>query len=105
VDNVLASVDVTESNLQHIESRKSLVDEVQLKTNVIVNMLEDVRLNMESLGEHKAVMDHAIANYNRLREMVQESQSALRALQAERELAERIDRGSKQLKARTKTQG
>ena len=42
------------ARLAQIESRKRLVDEVQLKTNVIVNMLEDVRLNMETLGEHKA---------------------------------------------------
>ena len=81
--------------------RKRLVDEVQLKTNVIVNMLEDVRLNMESLGEHKAVMDHVMASFNRLNEMVQESQSTLRALQAERELAERIERGNKQLRSKT----
>ena len=74
---------------------------MQLKTNVIVNMLEDVRLNMEALGEHKALMDHVMANVNRLGEMVQESQSTLRALQTERELAERIDRGNKQLRAKT----
>ena len=74
---------------------------MQLKTNVIVNMLEDVRLNMETLGEHKALMDHVMANVNRLGEMLQESQSTLRALQTERELAERIERGNKQLRAKT----
>jgi hypothetical protein len=42
-----------------------------------------------------------MANFNRLNEMVQEAQSTLRALQAERELAERIERGSKQLRSRT----
>ena len=39
---MLASIGETESRLAPIESRKKLVDEVQLKTNVIVNMLEDV---------------------------------------------------------------
>jgi hypothetical protein len=42
-----------------------------------------------------------MANFNRLSEMVQESQSTLRALQTERELGDRIDRGNKQLRART----
>jgi hypothetical protein len=101
VDDLLASIGETEGRVALIESRKRLVEEVQLKTNVIVNMLEDVRLNMETLGEHKAVMDHVMANFNRLSEMVQESQSTLRALQAERALAERIDRGNKQLRAKT----
>jgi hypothetical protein len=64
-------------------------------------MLEDVRLNMDALGEHKAVMDHVMANFNRLSEMVQESQSTLRALATERELAERIERGNKKLRAKT----
>jgi hypothetical protein len=34
---------------------------------------------------------------------VQEAQSTVRALQAERELAERIERANKQLRARTST--
>ena len=32
-----------------LETRKKLVDEVQLKTNVIVNVLQDVRVNLEML--------------------------------------------------------
>jgi len=37
-------------------------------------------------------------NFNRLTEKVQEAQNTMRALQAERELAERIERGIKQLR-------
>jgi hypothetical protein len=98
---VLASIGDTETRLGAIDQRKRLVDEVHLKTNVIVNMLEDVRLNMETLGEHKTVTDHVMATFNRLNELVQEAQSTMRALQAERELAERIERANKQLRART----
>ena len=43
-------------------------------------------------------MDHVMDNFNRLSEMVQEAQTTLRSLQAERELAERIERGIKQLR-------
>jgi hypothetical protein len=76
---------------------------VHLKTNVIVNVLEDVRLNMESLGDHKAVVDHVMSSFNRLSEIVQEARSTMRALQAERELAERIDRGKRPLKGKAKS--
>jgi hypothetical protein len=78
-----------------------VVDEVQLKTNVIVNMLEDVRLNMDTIGEHKTIMEQAMADIARLTELVQESQTTLRALKAERELAGRIERGTKRLRAKT----
>ncbi len=37
-------------------------------------------------------------NFNRLSEKVQEAQTTLRSLQTERELAERIERGIKQLR-------
>jgi chromosome segregation ATPase len=98
VDEVLSMVTETETRLVSIQSRKQLVEEVQLKTNVITNMLEDVRLNVETLGEQKAVVDHVMDNFTRLTEKVQEAQTTLRALQTERELAERIERGVKNLR-------
>ena len=61
-------------------------------------MLEDVRLNLETLGEQKAVVDHVMESFSRLNEKVQEAQTTMRSLQAERELAERIERGIKQLR-------
>jgi hypothetical protein len=101
VDEVLSMVGETETRLAAIESRKKLVDEVQLKTNVITNMLGDVRLNLETLGEQKAVIDHVMDNFTRLTEKVQEAQTTLKSLQAERELAERIERGIKHLRKTT----
>jgi len=98
VDEALSCIGETEQRMSTIEQRKRLVDEVQLKTHVIVNMLEDVRLNLETLGEQKAVVDHVMDNFTRLTEKVQEAQTTLRSLQAERELAERIERGIKQLR-------
>jgi hypothetical protein len=61
-------------------------------------MLEDVRLNVETLGEQKAVVDHVMESVTRLGERVQEAQTTLKALQTERALAERIERGIKQLR-------
>ena len=64
-------------------------------------MLEDVRINLETVGEQKAVVDHVMETFTRLTEMAREASSTLRALQSERELAERIERSIKQLRART----
>jgi hypothetical protein len=56
---------------------------------------------MEALGEQKAVLDHVMADLSRLTEMVREAQATLKALQTERELAERIQRGIKRLRTKT----
>jgi chromosome segregation ATPase len=101
VDELLGCIGETESRLSSIHGRRQLVDEVQVKTSVILNMLEDVRLNVETLGEQRAVMDHAIESCNRLGEMVREAQSTIKGLQTERELAERIQKGIRQLRAKT----
>jgi chromosome segregation ATPase len=101
LDGLLSTIAETETRIAAIDGRRKLVDEVQLKTNVIVNMLEDVRLNMDTLGEHKTIMEQAMADFTRLTELVQESQTTLRALKAERELAGKIEHGTKRLRAKT----
>ncbi|MFL6280235.1 MAG: hypothetical protein ACJ731_08995 [Vicinamibacterales bacterium] len=101
LDGLLATIAETETRIAAIDGRRKVVDEVQLKTNVIVNMLEDVRLNMDTIGEHTTIMEQAMADVARLTELVQESQTTLRALKAERELAGKIERGTKRLRAKT----
>ena len=76
------------------------VDEVQSKTNLISNLLQDVRVNLETLGEQKAVIDHVGEKLAKLEFMMQEAQNTLRTLQHERELAERIEMSIKQLRTR-----
>ncbi len=78
-----------------------MVDEVQSKTNLISNLLEDVRVNLETLGEQKAVIDHVAEKLARLEFVMQEAQNTLRTLQHERELAERIEQSIKQLRTRS----
>ena len=101
VDKALKSIDETEARIAFIEARKKIVDEVQLKTNVTSNMLVDVRVNLEAVSEQKSVIDHVVDSLSRLNGMAQGAQATLRALQTERELAERIERGIKQLRTRT----
>ena len=74
---------------------------MQTKTNAIVHLLDDVRINLETLGEQKAVIDHVAEKVAQLEYMLQEARNTLRTLQHERELAERIEQSIKQLRAKT----
>ena len=49
--------------------------------------------------EHKAVIDHVAERVNQLEYALQEARNTLRTLQHERELAERIEKSIKQLRA------
>ena len=82
-----------------IESRRKMVEEVQTRANAITNLLDDINVNLEMLGEQRAVIDHVGEKMARLDFMVQEAQNTLRALQREREVAERIEQGIKSLRA------
>jgi RNA polymerase-binding transcription factor DksA len=78
-----------------------VVDEVQTRTNAITHLLEDVRLNLEALSEQKAVVDHVADKAAQLEFTLQEARTTLRALQHERELAERIEQGIKKLRSKS----
>ena len=101
VDELLATATVTERQLSDIESRRRVVDEVHLKVSLITNMLDDVRVNLETVGEQKAVLDHTLTSLAKLADMVTGAGSTLRALRRERELAERIERSITSLRSRT----
>jgi hypothetical protein len=61
-------------------------------------MLQDINLNLEMLGEQRAVVDHVGEKLARLDFTLQEAHNTLRALQREREMAERIEQGIKALR-------
>lgn len=105
VDEALASIGGTEARLASIESQTRLVDEVEVKANAIAHMIDDLQLTLDTVGEQKAAVDHAMENFARLTEKVQEAQTTLRALQAERELAERIERGVRQARKKANGEG
>ncbi|HEY6353853.1 MAG TPA: hypothetical protein VIY30_05140, partial [Burkholderiaceae bacterium] len=58
---------------------------------------------LEMLGEQRAVVDHVGEKLARLDFTVQEAHNTLRALQREREVAERIEQGIKALRTRSGT--
>lgn len=105
VQELLSKAGETEDKIAIIESRRKTVDEVQSKTNLISNLLEDVRVNLETLGEQKAVIDHLSEKLVRLEFVMQEAQNTLRMLNHERELAERIEQSIKALRTRTTADG
>jgi chromosome segregation ATPase len=99
VDELLSRIGETDDRIASIDARRKLIDEVHTKTNTIVHVLDDVRINLETLGEHKAVIDHVAERVNQLEYALQEARNTLRTLQHERELAERIEKSIKQLRA------
>ena len=101
IDELLATARATDERISDINARRRTVDEVQLKVNVITGMLDDVRVNLETVGEQRAVLDHVLASLARLDEMTLAAQGTLKALQTERALAERIEQGIKTLRSRT----
>ena len=99
VEDLLGRVSDTDTKIAQIESRRKMVEEVQTRANAITNLLDDINVNLEMLGEQRAVIDHVGEKIARLDFMVQEAQNTLRALQREREVAERIEQGIKALRA------
>ncbi|MGE0042960.1 MAG: hypothetical protein AB7V01_17425, partial [Vicinamibacterales bacterium] len=101
VEDLLGRVNDTDEKIAAIETRRKSVEEVQTRANAIANLLDDINVNLEMLGEQKAVIDHVGEKLARLEFMVQEAQNTLRALQREREVAERIEQGIRSLRARS----
>ena len=99
VEELLGRVGDTDTKIAAIEARRKMVEEVQTRANAITNLLDDINVNLEMLGEQRAVIDHVGEKLARLDFMVQEAQNTLRALQREREVAERIEQGIKSLRA------
>ena len=99
VEDLLSRVNDTDTKIAAIESRRKMEEDVQTRANAITNLLDDINVNLEMLGEQRAVIAHVGEKLARLDFMVQEAQNTLRALQREREVAERIEQGIKSLRA------
>jgi prefoldin subunit 5 len=100
LDSLLGRAGALESKIATIESRRPLVDEVHACTATITHVLGDVQVNLEMLNEQRAVIDHVGDQLARLDFTVQEAQNTLRALQREREMAERIEQSIKARRTR-----
>src|SRR6185437_6434802 len=50
VDDLLSRMDEADDRIAAIDERRKVVDEVQHKTSAIVHVLDDIRVNLETLG-------------------------------------------------------
>jgi hypothetical protein len=101
VQELLSTAGQTEEKFVVLKAQSKTVDEVQSKANLISNLITDVRVNLETLSEEKAVVDHLTEKLARFEFVMQEAQNTLRMLSHERELAERIEQSIKQLRTRS----
>jgi len=101
VQELLGHIEETDGKIATIESHRRMVEEVQSRASAITHMLGDITLNLEMLSEQRAMIDHVGEKLARLDFTVQEAQNTLRALQREREVAERVEQGIKALRARS----
>ncbi len=82
------------------QGAEAIEQQVQTRAHTLTHMLGDINLKLEMLGEQRSVIDHVGEKLAHLDFTVQEAQNTLRALQREREVAERIEQGIKALRAR-----
>jgi chromosome segregation ATPase len=98
MDTLLANAAEVQERITAIESRRKAVEEVQARTYTVMNLFEDVRLNLETMGAHKAIIDDVTKKIGGLGFAVQEAESMLRSLKHERQLAEQVEDSIKQLR-------
>src|SRR5207249_7608542 len=101
LQDLLSTASATEEKIATIDSRRRDLDEVDSRVVLITNLFEDVRVNLETMNEQKAVVDHLTERLAKVQFVMQDAQNTVRQLTQERELAERIEKSIRQLRART----
>jgi hypothetical protein len=72
--------------------------EITVRNGVpVTDLLEGARLNLQAASEQKEMMDQLNGRLTNVQSVIEEAQSALRVLNQERELLERIDQSIRQL--------
>jgi DNA repair exonuclease SbcCD ATPase subunit len=101
IDQLSSRITETDERLASIDARRKLLEEVESKAGVILDLLDDVRINVETIGGQKAVVDQVAQTAAQLEFKLQEARSILGTLQHEREQAERFEQGIRQLYLKT----
>ena len=103
LDALVDALGDTNERIATIEARRAVVEEVQSKTMMIDNLLEDINANLDMVAAQKAQIEHVSDQMARLEFSVQQSQNAIRALHHERERAERVEEAIRQLRTRERS--
>ena len=101
VEGLSSRMAETDQRVVSMDAHRKHLEEVENKANVILDLLDDVRINVEMIEEQKAVVDQVAQTVTELEFRLQEARSTLGTLQHERELAERLEQGIRQLRLRT----
>jgi hypothetical protein len=101
LDQLEERINALHQSAADAERKLAEVLEVQSRADAATHMLTDINLNLEMLSEQRAAVDHVSEQLARLDFTLQEAQNTLRALQREREVAERIEQGMKALRNRS----
>ena len=80
LDALVDALGDTDERIATIEARRAVVEEVQSKTMMIDNLLEDINANLDMVAAQKAQIEHVSDQMARLEFSVQQSQNAIRAL-------------------------
>jgi chromosome segregation ATPase len=97
VDHLSSRIADTNQRIVSIDARRTVLDEVETKATVIVNLLDDVRINVETIREQKALVDQVAQTVGQLEFRLQEARRTIDTLHHERELAERLEQAIRQL--------
>jgi cob(I)alamin adenosyltransferase len=103
LDALVESLGDTDERIATIEARRALVQEVQSKTEMIANLLEDIGANLDMVAAQKAQIEYASDQVGRLEFSIQQSQNTMRALHHERERAERVEEAIRQIRTRERS--
>jgi len=101
VEALSSRITETDQRAVSMDAHRKHLEEVENKANVILDLLDDVRINVEMIEEQKAVVDRVAQTVTELEFRLQEARSTLGTLQHERELAERLEQGIRQLRSKT----
>jgi chromosome segregation ATPase len=90
VDRLAGALAAADEKLLEVERRSAAVEDVRRKADAVVQLLDDVRVTLDTVGEQKAVADHVTEMLAQFEDAITEARGTTRALQAERKLAQRI---------------
>jgi chromosome segregation ATPase len=100
VDRLAGALAVADEKLVEVERRSTAVEDVRRKAEAVVQMLDDVRVTLDTVGEQKAMVDHVTEMLAQFEDAITEARGTTRALQAERKLAQRIVENVRHIHAR-----
>ena len=100
VDRLAGALAVADQKLLDVEQRSVAVEDVRRKADAVVQLLDDVRLTLDTVGEQQAIVDHVTEMLAKFEDAMTEARGTTRALQAERKLAQRIVENVRQIHAR-----